>query len=273
MASAREFPFYAALWRGFYDREFYVNVARKWRGRGFAFMALVVLLTLLPATIFSAQMMNKFIDEEFPYLLPEFPTIRLVEGRAVSEVEQPYYLNGSDGEKLLAIDTTGKVKTPQEAGVQVLITAEAILIAAGAAEAFPMPVGWLQLDGTISANSLQAIANWLQGGGYIISSVFAFILTYCFRLLMSAAYALAGRFFARQQNLEMDFSALYQISLVAQGLSLLTVYALTFLLALIGVMSFGSVGGAMIVLFLIWYGVKANHDWVAGNLPPLKERF
>lgn len=273
MATVRQYPFYTAFWKGFYDRVFYVNVASSWRWRGFFFMAVVVLVTVLPASILAAKAANQLINEEFPHILPQFPELQVVGGKLTTDIAQPLVLSGSEGKKVMAIDTTGKTTTPQELDVMMLLTAEQLIVRLAGESILPFPLTFPADVQKVDSTTLVAISEWLQNGGYTSAAVLALVMTYVFRLALGAVYAFAGLLFSRNQNLDMGFGAVYQIALVAQGLSLVSVMALAFVLAFLGVVSVGTLGGVMIALFLIWFGVKANREWLTNNLPPIKERF
>ncbi|MBM3617374.1 MAG: DUF1189 domain-containing protein [Alphaproteobacteria bacterium] len=273
MASAKQYPFYTAFWKGFYEREFYVNVASSWRWRGFIFMAVIVVLTVLPASILVAKSANQLFNEELPHILPHFPELKVVDGKLTTEAEQPIYLTGSENKRVIAIDTTGKTQSPQEADAQLLLTADQLIVRMAGEAVLPFPLILPPDAQKISGNTLVAMHQSLQDGGYVSFALGAILMTYVFRLVVSVLYAFAAMFFARNQNLDMGFGALYQIALVAHGLSLVAVSALAFLLALVGVVSLGTMGGVLIALFLVWFGVKANRDWLMTGLPPIKERF
>lgn len=225
--------------------------------------------------VYVTRNIGNYLDNELPQLLPQLPPITIENGKASVTVKEPYFITGSDGGKLIVIDTSGKhFKTPKEAEAKMLISADEIIAQFDENDAVPI-VEFRMLEGNrvIDAAFIENMAELFRGKGMAALSLTIFTLLYLFRLVIALLYALAGMIFTRQMNLDMGFGALYQIALVAEGTSLLGISFLAFLLAFLGIAVPGSTAGALMAIFYMWFGVKSNREWIAESLPPLKERF
>lgn len=273
MAEMRQFPFYSALWNGFYNRAFYASVARSWRWQGFAYMALLVLIVLLPPSYIGWRGVDAFIDREMETLLPQMPVFTVKDGKITTQAEEPLFVNGADGERLGVIDTQSKqFRTPQEAKVQFLINGDSLLIALHGDAVSSVPIAPFLEGQTMDQAKIQAI---IGGISWPFVFIGMFIMTYLFRLAVAVFYALVGMAFCRAKTLdiEMGFDALYQIGLVAQGTSVLAFNGVMLLLLPLGVFPSSPVFGVLLAVYFVWFGIRSTRDWLAQDLPPLKERF
>ena len=102
------FTYFDALWQSFYSRPLYIDVAKHWRGVGFIYLLLIVILSWLPDLTkmqLSSQAWRGDAAESF---IRQIPAINITDGVASADVETPYFIKDpKDGKVLAIIDFTG----------------------------------------------------------------------------------------------------------------------------------------------------------------------
>lgn len=279
MASSPIFPFYAGLWNGFFNRAFYADVAMRWRIKGFAFLALVVVLYAIPTCLIMLRTAGQFVEEELPFILPQVPAITLEGGLAHADQGakgEPIYLKTREGRVIAEIDTQNEASlTDMPEGVAVFITKETLYVRA---TQDVIQIQWRDYfkDGVIDRRSLeeasQSILGWV---GFFTLTVMP-AMHYLLLLLNALLYSLAGMAFARRYHLGLGYGSLYQLVLVAQGCALLVVLALRLVAWMLGVTPTSWVTEMLLVMFFVWYSIRLTREWVEQeerHLPPPSKRF
>lgn len=278
--TAPRFPFYAGLWKGFYDRAFYGDVAASWRGRGFAFLALVVVIYSVPAALLVMQMANRFIDEELPYVLPQVPVITVTNGKAALEEGQgTVYLKTREGEVVAKISMDEDDAAADEvdvAEIPLLVDADNLMVQSNGEEV--VRVAWYEalpnviIDQTFLRDAISGVKGWMYFFLLVVTPAMHVLLL----LVNALLYALVGTVFARMSNMQLSFASHYQLVMVAQGCALLVVLALRLFAWALGIPATSWVTEMLLVLFFIWYGVRLTREWAEvqeRDLPPPNQRF
>lgn len=112
-----------ALPCSFFSRALYRQVTTDWRGIGLGYLLLLVILTWLPHTYISNTAVIDYVDSTVTPILNQLPVIDVVEGRIITEKNQPYtIINPQTLEPILIIDTSGRFTSLKYTAALALLT-------------------------------------------------------------------------------------------------------------------------------------------------------
>lgn len=255
MPQTRSYPFYSALWNGFYNKDFYAHVALYWRGAGFAYLLLAVALALAPMMVGLQVAVNAFLRNEVPYILNQLPEITIENGAASVEVEQPYVIYTRDKKPFMVIDTTGGA---QDIEAVIVLQEREVIIRKNATEARHYELTEMQERTVITRETIEELIDTVKPWLLPVSFAVMLIAFYIFRLLQALWYAVLGLLIARIQNVQLPFDALLQLAMVALAAPMLV----TALLVFTGI-SFPWYATFVMAMFYLWFGIRASKQMVS----------
>lgn len=259
--SKDRFPLYQALWRSFYCPKLYEHAAKHWRGRGFLYLLLVVTIAVLPTMLFLKMALGDFMELEGQNLLEQWPTVVIENGQASVEVEEPYTIMDSEGEPYMMIDTTGKLHTPEEAGVLILMTKRQLIMSGGGSGTRTFDLGDME-DMRINADVLAELWARMEKFFLPVATPALILFWFGFRSLQALFYALVGMAMLRVLEVKLPYAALVQIAILA----LTPALAVQLLLNLLNIhLPIEGLAVFVIAMIYLWFGIRAA---TAGQLPP-----
>lgn len=202
------------LYLSFYSRDAYIRAAREWRGIGFGYLFVLVLISTVCIGIWVHAWANAIILQVEKVILPQMPTITLKDGRMTIDKELPYVIMIQD-RPAIRFDKTSQA--PAEA-------AEFAPIVFGETDCahFVRDQGrvkkwiyekiWtLVLDPLGVAKHIKFLKTWL---GLIVAGV---LLPIHFAWVASQVLVLGfiGRVFTATMSFYLSYSKLVRVSVVA----------------------------------------------------------
>ncbi|MGE3920509.1 MAG: DUF1189 family protein [Gammaproteobacteria bacterium] len=123
-----EFRYFHAWLYSFFSKKLYVDVANRWRGNGFVYLLLLIMLFIIPQTIFTNNQLRQFVTSN-QSALKEMPTITIKNGIVSTPENKAYLLKANPKSTLnfLVIDTTGQYKSLSQADAIFLLTRDQIM--------------------------------------------------------------------------------------------------------------------------------------------------
>lgn len=204
-----------ALYLAFYSRDLYRDVAGRWRGTAFAYLALLVVLWWIPGAVLLHQQTGEFMANEAPRIVEQWPTVTVTRGRARADVAMPFAIvEPVGGTRLVVIDTTGSVATLEAAQAPALLTATALILREGesGARSYPLAdVEELVIDRALLQQWMDIVAAWMVP----VASLFVVAFFYLYRLVQALICAALGLLLVRATHVNLDFAALLRLALVA----------------------------------------------------------
>jgi len=98
------------LWRSFYSRSLYCDVAMNWRGVSFLFL-LILCMLLQCRVLFSGYTLSKdFLQLLNTSIIEQLPVIVVKDGIATSEHKMPVWVKNADQNPVVYIDTKNNAK-------------------------------------------------------------------------------------------------------------------------------------------------------------------
>lgn len=126
-------PFYnywQAIFLSFFSKRFYVDVGKRWKGFGFAYLALLLGILSIPFAARFSLDFNYLIKKTMIQPIRELPLLTIQRGELYFDKPMPYEIKNKAGATLLIIDTTGTVNsldTSKYPSLTTLITKNKIL--------------------------------------------------------------------------------------------------------------------------------------------------
>lgn len=106
-------PFYRywhALFMSFYSGKFYVDVSKRWKGGGYLYLLFMVAIFSLPFSLSMIANINYTMQDKVFDPLLKIPRLTIQQGQIHLDKSMPYLIKDSEGNDVLAIDTSGTIK-------------------------------------------------------------------------------------------------------------------------------------------------------------------
>ncbi len=197
----------------FYSKEFYKDVALRWKGSNLGFLCLLLLVCLVPAARHTNHVAAALLDHAASTYLMQIPPISINNGKIVVDAPQPYSI--IDGNRtMLVIDTTGQINTLAEAQSAALLTATHLHVK----QRRLAPISYdlseikdLTINQEIATQLIQQAKSLLLPALYTASLLFSYILL-LFAVLICGSIA---RVFGLIQRRSVDYATGLRLAVVA----------------------------------------------------------
>ena len=172
----KRYSYLKAIGLSLYSDGFYRDVARRWKGLGMVFLLLMIIIfgggtAVIQAATFRVENISKenFAGSSFQLLshsvflsvVEEFPEIVIQNGKASTQVQQPYTIkNPYTDVPFIIIDTTGKITSLIGSNAMVLITESAFITKSGEKDVVRADFS-KSADGVINREVLLPMLRWL----------------------------------------------------------------------------------------------------------------
>jgi len=204
-----------ALVLSFFSADLYRDAALHWRAFAFGYLALLLGIAWLVTVAVLHHRFRVWYANDAPAIVAQIPPVSLKDGELSAEVEQPYFLtDGTSGEVVVVIDTTGTITTLEQAGARVLLTKTEAIVENNPREIRVYrfnTIGDFAVDQARIQRWLAWLANWL---GFIL---FPFTLagSYLYRVIQILIYALIGLLFARILQVQLSYPAAVSVAILS----------------------------------------------------------
>jgi len=212
-AEFRKTPFPIVLLKSFHSVELYDEVRLRWKGKGFLYLlALVALVSVLHAAGLS-KTFQRFVAEDLPQIIEPMPEIRIQDGVAEVDAEQPFVLEVG-GAPLAIFDTTGKVVSLENTDAVLLLTRSTLMFRGLGGQPTEAP---LSDFGTLTVNREQINAGaeaFAAAVPLLAYPVLAFA-GYLYRAFQMLAFGMLARIILLARSHPMNFDAILRLTAVS----------------------------------------------------------
>lgn len=255
----RRFNTFAALVLSFFSADLYRDVGRRWRGIGFWYLVLLIVITMTPVLVLMQLRFTQFVRNDAPAMLKTFPTITIQDGSASIDRPEPFlWRDPKSGKVLLYVDTKGTFDLPEGADALVKLSKHEVILP-GQPKGFDLKgVPNRRIDRQTLSRWLPAAATWAIPA----YGVFAFVVTVILRLIQVLIFAAIGLAISSGTEVNLGYAALMRLSAVALTPAFLVGLALAF--TGLGSMYFLLLYLAMEIGYLV-VGIKSNRLPIGGG--------
>lgn len=126
--NAPVFSYWQALYMAFYSPKLYLDVGKRWRGFGFFYLLLLIMLVSIPIATKSILSFNAYFNDQFIFPMEKLPPLYIQNGKVQVEDTMPYKIMNRYNQIVLIVDTSGKtvIDSPQYPDLSILITSDKI---------------------------------------------------------------------------------------------------------------------------------------------------
>ena len=251
-----------ALFLSFWSKDFYVEVAREWRGLGYVYLLILVAFT---STFIAAKLQMQFslkVDRYFIPMLSELPKITIKDGTLSIDRPSPYTIRSKMGDLVIMFDTRPAHVTLKESKANALVTSTDVYYGPESPYDLHIPISELK-DGDLDARAIVDLATqlktWMTIGLFLAISLYNF----SWIALQSLLFALIVRRMSKLSAAKLDYETLVRLLVVAATPAQL-IYCLVVLNDAID--SWSWLVGLLWCCYL-FFALNANADVDAGTLP------
>ena len=204
-----------ALWQSFFSRSLYLDVARHWRGLGFLYLLLIVVLGWLPDLAKLQMGVQTLHGESAESFIRQIPVIDIRDGTATANVETPYFIkNPKNGKVLAIIDFSGQYTTLDNTSAVVLLTRHEVVTRRSGREVRAYSLAGVKqftIDQVRLRHWLHLIVTWFV----VLITPFVVAFAFAFHICQALFYAGLGMAFANGYHVKLGFNSLLRIACVA----------------------------------------------------------
>ena len=261
----REYSIFGAMVRApFFNNNVYRDVARNWKGIGFWYLFLLLLITWSIWLVKVHLGFAAFVRNDFPKLVQDVPPVTITNGHVTSPVEQPYFVKDSrNGKTMAVIDTTGTIKSMDDTDANLLVTDHTVWMRSNRGtqirqyDLTKYNIKYFYIDKTKIIGWADNLTRWLAFGLLPIVFIGELIL----RLLQALGYASINMAFSAAFGSNLSFAAAMRLAIIS-----VTPIILLDTIILLSHLSvpFGWLIGFLISLLYMGVAVRAN----ANPAPP-----
>lgn len=199
----------------FYSSELYQDVGFNWKGTGFGYLFLLLVICTIPGMFKVQEGLSNFIDEQAPQFVNQVPKITIENGKVHIDEPQPYYIRVPDSNEIAAIiDTTGQIQSLDDSNAFILLTSTKLLSRQSKTETRTYDL--TNVKHFVLEQS--TITRWLDIIKKMLAPIlYPFVLasSFIFRIIQSLIYAAIGLAFADWCKTKLPYLSLIRLSVVA----------------------------------------------------------
>lgn len=226
----RKYSRVTALVLSFFSPELYRDVARRWRGIGFLYLVLLLVVSWLPVAAKIQVSFTRFVHHDAARTLAGFPAVTINNGVASIDRPEPYVWRDADnGEVILYVDTSNAFDTPEAARAKIKLGRSQLIAKQSEFETRSYDLSQIKYFFVDRARLL----GWMQAASYWVGAgIFAFglVFTLIWHVIQVLIYGVIGLLLASMMTARgLDYPALVRLAAVAitPAILLSTVFDLT----------------------------------------------
>jgi Protein of unknown function (DUF1189) len=209
----KSFSMLRAFILSFYSRDLYREVAKKWKGPGLVYLAVLLVLCWAAQMLKMQTGITHFVKQDGAVFVHQVPDITISDGRVSTNVETPYYIKDRNGTVVAIIDLTGQYTSLKDTSAKLLLTRNHLMFRNnGRIRSTDLKdVKSFHMDQARAEKWLHFVRTWVTIIFFLIALVFSFI----YRTIQALIYALIGMLFASIMKVKLDYLTLMRLAIVA----------------------------------------------------------
>lgn len=240
--------------RSLYSSLLYWKVCYEWRGLAFAYLSLLIAVSLLPYVFKTHIEFVEWANQEALPVIEQIPTIEIVGGEVLFDESQPYYIaHPETGDVIAIIDTTGSITSLDEVEAKVLLTKSQVIIKKNSIETRSYSLSDIE-ELTIEQSTIAAWFSVIKSTSGIIIYPFMFIGLFVVKAFQVLLYPLLGFVFLYILKSKRNYTELLRISVVASTPAVVLKSIFLFFEIQITYAGFGLF---LLTAFYLFWGVRA----------------
>lgn len=216
----KKYNIFQAVYLSFFSADFYQAVAQRWRGIGFWYLFLLVLVATLPMTVRFWIDVSKMDTQQLKPITSQIPRIEIRNGQAKVDAPQPIYVQEPDsGKTFFIIATKGKIPPlDQYDRVGVLTKTKLIIKQPGKLQAVPLKDVQPLLGGdpvVIDQEWVEGTILWWANVIAILCFPVVFLFSFIYRFIELFILGIIGLLIVSSKRPPLSFAQVLRISAMA----------------------------------------------------------
>ncbi len=212
----RQFNIFQGIYMVFFSRDFYRDVAKHWRGMAVLFLIILASLSSAATILTIDKYVSKFFSTVAPEIIDQVPLLKIKNGRVITPEKKVYRVSYKAGEEsfLAIIDTTGKIRSIEESGADILITNSHLVFKKSDNEIRTYSLANAE-DMTVTRNDLKGIMDIFDSWYLAIVAPLVILSIVIYKLILMLLYSLIGLVASTGMNRGLDYGAILALTAVA----------------------------------------------------------
>lgn len=211
----RQFGYLQTIYKSFYSRELYRDVAYNWNGAVFLYLLILLFLTW-SITMFTVQpVINSVSQKMSDKIVPQIPVITIKDGIASTPQNKPYLITDPENKELIAIvDTSGKYKQLDDTKASMLMTKNELMFRdhQNSIRIQKIPTN---LNVVVKPDVVKQKIIHFVGFSWVVLLPILILGSYFYRLIQGLIFAVIGMIFAALMGIRVNYSTVYKLTIVA----------------------------------------------------------
>lgn len=211
----KRFNYLEAIWQSFFSPALYADVGLRWRGVGFLYLLLIVIISWVPDLAKMEIGAQEFGSSAAEGYLQQLPAINITDGVASASVDTPYFIKDpKTGEVDAIIDFTGKYTDLDNTTAKMLLMRKSVIMKQSKDQTKVYSLAGVKnfsLDQEHVRHWIHLFVTWIV----VVMAPIVIIFTYAFRIVQALIYAALGMAFASSFRLKLTYGTLVRITCVA----------------------------------------------------------
>jgi len=207
--------------KSFFSKPLYQEVATTWKGVGFRYLFVVVVLVSIPVVFQMAIGLNYvyeyLVDDA---LLDQIPAITISKGELSIDKPSPHVIRDPhDGGPMIMFDTSAAQNARLEPGIVALVTSHSVLVAKSEYETrtfhIPEEADDFFVDKTMIKGWMMTLKKWAP---YVVNpllGVCVVVFSFIVRIIQVLIYAVFGLLIAALLKVKLSYGQLVRLTVVS----------------------------------------------------------
>lgn len=206
---------FQAIYMSFYSKKLYRDVAIHWGGKSFLYLFILLTFICLYYAFATQSVTTVAYESIYTNMAPQVPVIAIKDGKIKTPENRPYFIiDPEDHGNIAVIDTTGQYKTNEQAKSIILLTETQLIMQkkSGETRIYTVPAN---TNAVIDPNEINTAVHKILPFLWIPFFVIFLFLLFVYRILQALLYSIIGKIFASIYSIQITYSQIVQIMLVA----------------------------------------------------------
>jgi len=201
------------LLKSFHSVALYDEVRLHWKGKGFLYLLGLVALVSILHSAGLAKVFHRFVTDELPGILSPMPEIRIQDGLADVDADQPFVLE-MNGRPVAIFDTTGQIESLENTDAVLLLTRSSLKFRGLGGHESEAPLSDFG-DLTVNRDELLKGAEALASAIPLLAYPFLAFAGYLYRGFQLLAFGMLARVVLLTRSRSMDADAIFRLTAVS----------------------------------------------------------
>ena len=211
----KQFGMHEAVYLSFFSKPLYRDVARNWRGVGFLYLLMLLLVCWLVTFIDVQAGISEFVDDVGPPILEQVPTVSIRGGRVSIDRPVPHTIADPEtGKPIAIIDTSGQITSLEGSDAVMLLTESEIVVSKNPGRYETHKLSQFP-DMTITRGGIAKVLRLMKTWAVLLLFPFALLFSFIWRVVQALIYGAIGQAFNAMVGGGLEYQQTVRLAVIA----------------------------------------------------------